>query len=292
MKALSLLITVVLVAVPGVGSEHDRDGREVPRIDRSEPEAVVEALYRAVSFERGGEPDWGTLRSLFEDGAVLAQPRRGTRELELVTVDEFIARFRADLASFEARGTGFLETVAGSECRQFGRTALCRVVFEARFDPASADPVGRGVDTLQLVRNGERWWIVAVATEYERADLPLPPEVAAMIEPDEQPPDPLADCSKLGFDASELDERGLLGPQGGKVALSYEFCIPRDQELVDQVRSIDPSVAMHADSSGRVGCGPDQVLCIGSTHQKGFRDVLAALCELDFVTRIERCDFE
>jgi hypothetical protein len=293
MKIVTLLLALVLVVAPGLAEEHDGEaGQEKARVDRAKYDSVIEALYDAVSFERGGRPDWVTLKSLFLEGAVLAQPRWGTRDLELLSVDEFVGRFAADLKTFEARGTGFSERVAGSQCSTFGRVADCRVVFEARFDPASPDPVGRGVDFIQLVRNGGRWRIAAVATEYERADLPLTPEVAAMIGPDDIAPDPLTDCPKLGFDASELDDRGLLGSQDGKVALSYEFCIPRDQQLVDEVRAIDPTVAIHASSSGRVGCGPDEVLCIGSTHQEGFREVLAALCELDFVTRIERCHFE
>jgi hypothetical protein len=288
-----LLLALVLVVVPGLAEEHDGEaGQEKARVDRAKFESVIEALYDAVSFERGGRPDWVTLKSLFLEGAVFAQPRRGTRDLELLSVDEFVDRFAADLKTFEARGTGFSESVAGSQCSTFGRVADCRVVFEARFDPASPDPVGRGVDFIQLVRNGGGWWIAAVATEYERADLPLPLEATALIQPDETAAGPLAGCTKLGFDADLLDERGLTGSADGVVALSYEFCIPRDQELVDRVRAIDPSVAMHANSSGRVGCGPQEVLCIGSTHQKGFREVLAALCELDFVNRIERCDFE
>jgi hypothetical protein len=76
------------------------------------------------------------------------------------------------------------------------------------------------------------------------------------------------------------------------VALSYEFCIPKDERHVDEVRTIDPSVAIQAGSRGRVGCGPTQVLCIGSTHQPDFLGVLTRLCELDYITRIERSFFE
>jgi hypothetical protein len=74
--------------------------------------------------------------------------------------------------------------------------------------------------------------------------------------------------------------------------VSYELCVPRDQKLVDEVRSIDPSIAIHADSRGRIGCSPMEVLCLGSTHQRGFREVLEKLCGLSYVRRIERTWFE
>jgi hypothetical protein len=293
MRAVMMLLALFLAAVPGLAGERDGEvEQEKAEVDRSEPDSVIDALYRAVSFELGGQPDWATLKSLFLEGAVLAQPRRGTRQLELLSVDQFIARFEADLKTFEERGTGFSERVAGSQCSTFGRVADCRVVFEARFDPASPDPVGRGVDHIQLVRNGKRWWIAAIATEYERADQPLSQELTALIEPDQAAADPLAGCSKLGFDFAELDERGLVGSGNGKVALDYEFCVPNDPNLVDEVRAIDPSVAIHTGSSGRVGCGPEEVLCIGSTRQKDPLGVLAALCELDFVGRIEHTHWE
>lgn len=291
MKSAKSLFAVLLVAMLSGGAEHEGEGPSA--VDRSEVDAVIGALYGAVSFNKGGEPDWPGLRSLFLEGAVLAQPRRGTQQLELLSVEEFVARFRADLASFEDRGTGFFERVAGSVCTTFGRTAHCRVVFEARFDPKSAAPVGRGVDDIQLVRNDGRWWIAAIATEYELPDRPIPGDLLAQAGVDDSARrEPVAACSKLDFDPFELDEHGLIGRDGGKVAVSYEFCVPRDQELVDQVRAIDPSVAIHAGSPGRIGCGPEQVLCVGSTHQIGFLEVLAGLCDLEHIALIQRSDFE
>ena len=294
MRPISLLIAVILVAAPGIGADQEGEAPQPqPAVDHSNVEAVIEALYLAVSFEPSGEPDWATLRSLFLEGAVLAQPRRGTVDLELLSVEEFVARFKGDLKTFDERGTGFSERIAGFSCTSFGRTAQCRVAFEARFDPESQDPLGRGVDGIQLVRNGERWWITSVATEYERPDLPIAAELlseAGVLAGAEN--SPLAGCNKLEFDPSKLDEHGLLGPEGGKVALSYEFCVPKDQKLVDQVRAIDATVAIQASSPGRIGCEPTEVLCVGSTYQEGFLDVLAALCDLEYVARIERAVFE
>ena len=74
--------------------------------------------------------------------------------------------------------------------------------------------------------------------------------------------------------------------------MSYELCVPKDQKLVDEVRSIDPSIAIHADSRGRIGCSPMEVLCLGSTHQHSFREILERLCALPYVRRIQRTWFE
>jgi hypothetical protein len=41
-------------------------------------------------------------------------------------------------------------------------------------------------------------------------------------------------------------------------------------------------------SRGRIGCTGDQYLCVGSTHQPGFRAVLARLARLPYIDRIEQ----
>jgi hypothetical protein len=98
--------------------------------------------------------------------------------------------------------------------------------------------------------------------------------------------------SKIEFDLAQLDEDGLRGPDGGKVALSYEFKIPDTEQRKAQVRAIDPSVRFMPGSRGRVGAGGGECLCIGTTHQKNFRRVLRALADLPFSERIIECHFE
>ena len=102
-------------------------------------------------------------------------------------------------------------------------------------------------------------------------------------------PDP---WSKITFDVARLNDDGLAGPPDGLRALSYEFCIPDRPECRAEVRSIDPTVELMPGSRGRIGCTAGQCLCIGSTHQKDFRDVLRRLAVLDYVKRIDECFFE
>jgi hypothetical protein len=99
------------------------------------------------------------------------------------------------------------------------------------------------------------------------------------------PPD--AVNAKIHFDLSEFNDDGLYGPPDGLRAAMYEFCIPARADLAAQVASIDPTVQIYASSPGRIGCGSDEYLCIGSTGQPGFREVLANLAQLEYVSRIQ-----
>jgi hypothetical protein len=93
--------------------------------------------------------------------------------------------------------------------------------------------------------------------------------------------------TKIAFDLSGFNDHGLYGPPDGLRAAMYEFCIPARADLAAKVASIDPTVQIYAASPGRIGCTGDEYLCIGSTGQPGFRDVLANLARLDYVTRIQ-----
>jgi len=107
--------------------------------------------------------------------------------------------------------------------------------------------------------------------------------------PEATGPDPLA---KVTFDLDRLDDDGLFGPPDGRRAVSYEFCIPPSEECKELVSSIDPTVEIMCGSPGRIGCFPDECLCVGSTHQENFREVLRTIAELPYVEKIDETFFE
>jgi hypothetical protein len=96
----------------------------------------------------------------------------------------------------------------------------------------------------------------------------------------------------IRFDVSGISGDGLVGPPDGRVAVDYEFCIPDLPDLRLDVKSIDPSIRFMDGSRGRVGCGPEQVLCVGSTHQPGWQGILLQLSQRSYITRIARCFWE
>jgi len=110
-------------------------------------------------------------------------------------------------------------------------------------------------------------------------DKPLPPDAA---------PAPLP---KIELDLTKLDAGGLRGPQGGKVSVSYEFCIPNTAKCKAAVKAIDPKVRFMPGSRGRIGAGKDECLCVGETRAD-YRTVLKRLADLPYIKRIIECHFE
>ncbi|HEY9624406.1 MAG TPA: hypothetical protein V6C78_28885, partial [Crinalium sp.] len=88
---------------------------------------------------------------------------------------------------------------------------------------------------------------------------------------------------KITFDISHVSPDGVAGGR----SLSYEFCIPATDEHLAEVLAIDPTIYHFRHSRGRIGCQRNQYLCIGSTHNQQWREILLAIARLDYVQRID-----
>jgi hypothetical protein len=106
------------------------------------------------------------------------------------------------------------------------------------------------------------------------------------------PPENPSTWQKIRVNFKKLDENGLSGTAGGKVAVNYEFCIPASKKNWRAVQKIDPTARQYPQSKGRIGCRDDQWLIIGSTRQDRYRRVLFELASLPYVERIEETYWE
>ena len=97
---------------------------------------------------------------------------------------------------------------------------------------------------------------------------------------------------KIKIDFRRLDENGLTGPDGGKVSVHYEFCIPRAEKNWEEVHSIDHTAVKYDTGSGRAGCDKTQWLIIGDTRQRNYKRVLYNLAALPYVNLIEETFWE
>lgn len=107
----------------------------------------------------------------------------------------------------------------------------------------------------------------------------------------EKPKEDAQVWKKVGIDFKSIDDQGLMGPEGGKVAVSYEFCIPKDEKLWKKVSGIDRT-AERSDAPGRIQCSDGQWLIVGNTHQGNYKRVLYELAALPEVVRIQQAFFE
>ena len=95
--------------------------------------------------------------------------------------------------------------------------------------------------------------------------------------------------SKIQFDYSGLDANGMISSDN---AVDYEFCIPKEEDKLAEVKSIEPDVKIPAMAKGRIGCSNEEYLCIVSTKGPDWKEKLYAIASLPYVKRIIQTYYE
>jgi hypothetical protein len=139
--------------------------------DVASMEAIVAALYDVISGPAGKPRDWARMRSLFLDGARLVPTGirpDGSVGSRLLAVDDYIERSSPFFAK-----DGFFERETKHQVERFGHIAHVFSTYESRHAPDAA-PFARGVNSIQLVNDGKRWWILTILWENESENVKLP----------------------------------------------------------------------------------------------------------------------
>ncbi len=138
--------------------------------------ALIHRLYAAFCFDADGEADWDALRSDMAAGATFVSPVPEGQTPTGVDTERFLADFQAFIRQSPLGESGYHERVVRTRIDHLGAVAHAWVTFEAFVPGQGVDR--RGVDSLQLVRDGAEWKLVSFTTQYESDALALPPRFA------------------------------------------------------------------------------------------------------------------
>jgi hypothetical protein len=159
---------------PAVGHPDPGDqGPAPPPAKASDVEsidAIIDAYYASISGEKGEVRDWDRLRSLFKPMGrmIAARPAGEGAGLWALQLDDFI-EFNKDY--FESGG--YFETEVARTVESYGNIAHAWSTYEAR-KRADAPAYVRGIYSIQLLKDGDRWWIVNMYWDFEKPDAPIP----------------------------------------------------------------------------------------------------------------------
>jgi hypothetical protein len=100
-------------------------------------------------------------------------------------------------------------------------------------------------------------------------------------------PVPYQSGRPIAFDMDDLDAEGRYTPSNGTPRhLTYEFCIPAGPEAMADVSATDPTALCTEVSPGTGGCREGEMLCVGNTRQRDFREVLQRLAAKPYIAEI------
>jgi len=140
-------------------------------------DAIIAAAYDVISGPAGQNRDWDRERSLFIPGARLIPTTKAAGEMnqdgsitpQVLDVDGYIERSRDYLEK-----NGFFEKEIARRTEQFGHIAHVWSTYESRHNEDDPEPFMRGINSIQLLYDESRWWIVTIYWQHEGPDNPIP----------------------------------------------------------------------------------------------------------------------
>ena len=140
--------------------------------DVASVESIITALYDVISGGAGQDRDWNRFRSLFTAGArliVAAPAQSGRVPSRNMTVEEYVTSADPFL-----KRDGFWEREIARRVERYGNVAHVFSTYESRVNTPESPPFSRGINSIQLVTNGTRWWVVTILWDFERPGNPIP----------------------------------------------------------------------------------------------------------------------
>jgi len=133
---------------------------------------VIAALYDVISGPAGAR-DWDRFRSLFIPEARLipnAFRPDGSTTHRVLSPADYVERARNSFAQ-----QGFFENEAARSQQQFANIVHAFSTYESRREKG-AQPFARGINSIQLLSDGKRWYVVTIMWQAEDASHKLPAE--------------------------------------------------------------------------------------------------------------------
>lgn len=135
-------------------------------------DGMIKAFYEVISGPAGQPRQWARDRTLYIPDVrfVRMDIREGKPRATIMSHQDFVDRSDPGLVS-----QGFVEAEIHRVTRKFGNTTHVFSTYEMK--DGAGKFIGRGVNSIQLFWDGERWWISGVAWDDERPDNPIPAEL-------------------------------------------------------------------------------------------------------------------
>jgi hypothetical protein len=138
-------------------------------------DAILRAIYDVISGP-AGERDWKRFRSLFLLQARFTQTAPapdGSGTMVISWNEEEFIRDASEIFTKE----GFFENAIVNKPDVYGNMAQVFSSYESRHK-AGEKPFQRGINSIQLLNDGKRWWVVSILWDSEREGNPLPAKFA------------------------------------------------------------------------------------------------------------------
>ncbi|MGJ3235815.1 hypothetical protein [Marivirga sp.] len=162
-KKLTFLYLLIIYSHLSFAQEYDRDVQSI--------EAIMSALTEVISGPADKERDWNRFIYLFSEDAKLI-PTQKTESGEVTyhywTPQDYVKMYQKNRG-----GTAFYEQELHRITESFGNIAHCFSTYAVR--TSENGPIERrGINSIQLLKGKDRWYIMSVFWSNESDEEKLP----------------------------------------------------------------------------------------------------------------------
>ena len=140
---------------------------------------IIDALYESISGPAGQKRDWDRMRSLCVAEAYSIRTGKledGTVACKIMSTDEYIQQMDPWFVT-----NGFYEIEVHRVEERFGNIVHVFSTYESRRNQNDPHPFMRGINSIQLLYDGKRWWVMNVMWQHESPEFPLPQKYLGKI---------------------------------------------------------------------------------------------------------------
>jgi len=173
-NAITIIFLCFLTAAYAQNDKNDKN--EEPEVDYSDRvqtiDSTIETLYAVISGEKDAERNWKLFKYLFQPGAKLIPSGKNSEGLHLVNYlspNDYIKKSEKWLMK-----KGFFEKEIHRTTNTFGNIAHVFSTYEAYNSHTDETPFMRGINSIQLLNDEQRWWIVNIYWTQETEYTPIP----------------------------------------------------------------------------------------------------------------------
>ena len=165
------IIFILFLSTLGLNAQDETKdySKQVATLD-----STIETLYAVISGDKGVERDWDLFKHLFHKDAKLipsGTSKDGKHAVRYMTPEDYIKSSGKRL--FE---NGFHEVEMNRQTQTFGNITQVFSTDHSFIRKDDRKPFMRGINSIQLMNDGERWWIINIYWMQESEVNPIPEE--------------------------------------------------------------------------------------------------------------------
>jgi hypothetical protein len=179
MKKGLLFVLIALISIETYAQNKSKSNTSVPEIVFTIDSTAVltmdntiKTLYKVISGEKGAPRNWKQFKYLFKPDAKLipsGKNKAGVYQVNYMSPEDYI---KSSTKWFNSNG--FYEKEILRRVDYFGNIAHAFSSYEAFHAETDKKPFMRGINSIQLLNDGTRWWIINIYWSQETKDNPIP----------------------------------------------------------------------------------------------------------------------